>query len=1117
MLPTPTTQYLTLTMDQLFGVPTHTLAVAAVSALGAVLFVLALMAWRRPLLVRLGLRAVPRRRLRTVLIILGLTTSTAVIATAIGTGETMAATVRALVAGGIGPVDIVISSGSRGQQTPSINNPQSVLAGGDLAAGEYFAIARFDTLAATAGLDGVAAFEPAIQSQATAVSPASGRARTGVNVIALRPGAAVFDGFTDGAGKATRLSDLQPGEVLVNAAGGLMLGLGADQEVVLRLVGEQDVSRRVRAVVRDGGLAGVQPAVILPLADMQEILGRPGQINQMLVAQQPGGDAERRSREITGRLRLALADREVLARAARGLASESGQGQLRALEARVRPEAQKAIERLREISRQGEPSAELAYYLADPLLTTDYRWVASAVAGDPSLHWRDVMDSLAPLQVLEVKQRAIAAANEYGSAVTTVFLILGLFSIAASLLLVFLIFVMLAAERRVEMGLTRAVGAQRHHLVAAFAVEGLVYDLAASVLGLALGVGIGAVIIRLLQRVFDRYDVTLRGEMSGGSMLLSFSIGALVTFATVLLAAWRVSRVNIIAAIHGLPEPESRRRRSWNGRGAAVRGISVTAVRTLVLRGPLLAVAGVVLVATADGAGPQLAAGGALLVLAAGLLAASALTTIGVPRPLVNRVLATVVGPVVALLFAVLPSRPFTVRSDEVVRSGTAGFVLAGVAMALALVWAAGANLDVLLAPVRWIARPFGSLAPATRLAVAYPLTHPFRTGLTAAMFALVFLTMVAATTLLRSTEVAYVKRDGAAGFDIRAQFSRPPADFGGALASSPAVRPDDFTTIGAQSISSAEALWPDDRVAVWRPIELRAADADLLGGSSGELLARARGYASDEAVWRAVRDVGGGAIVSRRDVDGLPGIRTALGQDGSGGARFDPATVWVRDPRGGAARKLSIIGVATDNSILPRGLLTSQQTLSDTPAGQQPPAEYFLRTRENISLPTAATGITLTFPDSGVRTRVLGDEARTGHAVRSLLDTLIRGFLGMGLASGIAALGVVGMRSVAERRQQIGMLRALGLSRRAVQTTFLIEGSVVAILGITMGGVVGLVLARNVVAFMARDFTQLRLIVPWWQVFAIAGAAYAAALVSALAVAWQAGRVSPAEALRYE
>jgi putative ABC transport system permease protein len=479
--------------------------------------------------------------------------------------------------------------------------------------------------------------------------------------------------------------------------------------------------------------------------------------------------------------------------------------------------------------------------------------------------------------------------------------------------------------------------------------------------------------------------------------------------------------------------------------------------------------------------------------------------------------MATVVGPVVAYMFAISPSRPFTVHSEEVIRSGTAGFVLAGVVMALSLVWAAGANLDVLLAPLRWLARPFGSLAPATRLAVAYPLTHPFRTGLTAAMFALVFLTMVSATTLLRSTEVAYVKRDGGAGFDIRAQFSSPPTDFAAALSGSDAVRRDDFTAIGAQSTSAIEVLWPSEQIALWRPMDLRAADGALLSASSGELIARATGYTSDAAVWRTL---GGGApvaILSRRDADSLPDLRAALTRGGATEGKFPPPSVWVRDPRGGASRKLTVIGVAADSSILPRGLLTSQATLTGIPAGEQSPSEFFLKARADVALRTAATGIPLTFPNSGVRTRILGDEARTGHAVRGLLDSLIRGFLGMGFASGIAALGVIGMRSVAERRQQIGMLRALGLSRRAVQTTFLLEGSVVAVLGITVGAVVGLVLARNVVAFLARDFTQLTLIVPWWQVLTLAGAAYSAALISALAVAWQAGRVAPAEALRYE
>ncbi|MGH2589130.1 MAG: ABC transporter permease, partial [Dehalococcoidia bacterium] len=808
-------------------------------------------------------------------------------------------------------------------------------------------------------------------------------------------------------------------------------------------------------------------------------------------------------------------------RIARSLATDGGQSQLRALEARVRPDDRPRIAALRDAAEDGRPTPELAYYLADPALTTQYRRVLKALAGDPSLRGNELIQRVAPLTVIDVKQRAIEAANEYGSAVTTVFLILGLFSIAASLLLVFLIFVMLAAERRTEMGLTRAVGAQRRHLVAAFAVEGLVYDLLAALIGLILGVGIGALVLHLIQNVLNRFDVTIQGRMSGGSILLSFCVGALVTFATVLLAAWRVSRVNVIAAVHGLPEPERVPRLRLNG-GLLLRVLPIM----------LCAAAGIVLIAAAPALseaagggfgttngparGALIAGGASLLVLAVALALRAVLLTLGARAATVDRLIATTAGPLIALFFALSPEAPRWVRSESVVRTATAAFVVAGVAMALALVWAAGRNLDLLLAPVRVLAGPFGALAPAIRMAVAYPLTHPFRTGLTAAMFALVFLTMVAATTLLRSTEAAYVGEDGGAGFDVRAHFTTPPADFQAALAESAAVRPEDFTAVGGLALNQMESLWPAERTASWRPIELRVADAGLLGTSRGEMIARATGYTSDEAIWRALLNEPGLAITSRNEMESLPSVQAAM-EAGDAAIRFEPATVWVRDPRGGAAKKLTVIGVTADGSIVPAGLATSMGTMTGTPAEQQPQNEFFLRVAENVSYRSAATGVGLTFPENGVRARVLGDEERTAQAVRSLLDTLIRGFLGMGLAAGIAALGVVGMRSVAERRQQIGMLRALGFSRRMVQASFLIEGSVVAILGITVGGVVGLVLARNVVTFLGRDFRDLRLIIPWLQIGAIAAAAYAAALISGLIVAWQAGRVSPAEALRYE
>jgi ABC-type antimicrobial peptide transport system permease subunit len=49
-------------------------------------------------------------------------------------------------------------------------------------------------------------------------------------------------------------------------------------------------------------------------------------------------------------------------------------------------------------------------------------------------------------------------------------------------------------------------------------------------------------------------------------------------------------------------------------------------------------------------------------------------------------------------------------------------------------------------------------------------------------------------------------------------------------------------------------------------------------------------------------------------------------------------------------------------------------------------------------------------------------------------INRLIQGFMGLGLIVGVAALGVISARAVVERRQQIGVLRAIGFRRGMVQ-----------------------------------------------------------------------------------
>lgn len=134
------------------------------------------------------------------------------------------------------------------------------------------------------------------------------------------------------------------------------------------------------------------------------------------------------------------------------------------------------------------------------------------------------------------------------------------FSIAVGVLLIFLIFVMLAAERRAEMGMSRAVGLKRRHLTQMFLFEGTAYTLAASVIGVALGVLVGMLMIRVISGIFTGFykGLDLQYHVEWTSLVISFCLGILLTFIVVAFSAYRVSRLNIVAAIRDLDESEHR-------------------------------------------------------------------------------------------------------------------------------------------------------------------------------------------------------------------------------------------------------------------------------------------------------------------------------------------------------------------------------------------------------------------------------------------------------------------------------------------------------------------------------------------------------------------------------
>src|SRR5205085_1809252 len=106
-------------------------------------------------------------------------------------------------------------------------------------------------------------------------------------------------------------------------------------------------------------------------------------------------------------------------------------------------------------------------------------------------------------QVIGVKRLVLDQAEAAGKGFTQMFTTMGSFGVVAGLLLLVQLFVMLAAERKPELGMARAVGMRRSWLVGAFATEGWMYALAATVLGSVAGIGLGWVLVALSQQIFN--------------------------------------------------------------------------------------------------------------------------------------------------------------------------------------------------------------------------------------------------------------------------------------------------------------------------------------------------------------------------------------------------------------------------------------------------------------------------------------------------------------------------------------------------------------------------------------------------------------------------------------
>jgi putative ABC transport system permease protein len=114
-----------------------------------------------------------------------------------------------------------------------------------------------------------------------------------------------------------------------------------------------------------------------------------------------------------------------------------------------------------------------------------------------------------------------------------------------------------------------------------------------------------------------------------------------------------------------------------------------------------------------------------------------------------------------------------------------------------------------------------------------------------------------------------------------------------------------------------------------------------------------------------------------------------------------------------------------------------------------------------------------------------------------------------------VSLFGIVNtlVLTVFERTREIGMLRAIGMTRRQVRRMIRHESVITALIGASIGIVLGIVLAALLIARV--DFIDFTM--PWTQVIIFTVAAIIVGILAAIFPARRAAKLNPLEALHYE
>jgi putative ABC transport system permease protein len=681
-----------------------------------------------------------------------------------------------------------------------------------------------------------------------------------------------------------------------------------------------------------------------------------------------------------------------------------------------------------------------------------------------------------------VKQNMLAAADARGAQFLNFLLALGTFSIITSAMLIVTVFVTLSEQRRSELGLARALGMKRRHVILLFLFEGVTCALLAVAMGSVLGIGIGAGLINTLNAA------TIAASPAGASLVLhydltdlvtAFLIGLLVTISTIAFASYRISRLNIVRAIRNVENSERAPRLPRGAPtfgvgllvfGFAAYGVSPQSLAAHILA-PTLIIFGFALVALRVMKRQQILtlAGAALVLYNAGVI----LSTSGFSN------FAATVGFTVSCLLLVL-------GAVLVVLANTTSFVKL---------------FSMLLTKLK-------ASQALIRPSSAYCLQKKETLGTTVTILTLVIFLMIVALVTAAVYQPDISKQTG--GYDIRATSSTPLSN---------------LTTLEVQSPASEPPAKP---VALLNASDIDFYDGLFVANATGTSINGQALYQQGPETNVYGVDTNFSEHAQYNFEDTLAGLNSSETWNllnnpnyvvvdssylyGSNGTQIKAGDAISFNVGNGTARFL-VAGVLDEFYL--HGIFMSKQQMQHYFPEVKGDTLFLIKSASGMKPIDLSYDLKKGYKTAGINAFLISDEVSQMTTQSQQLFQLTSTYLGLGLIVGIASVGVVTVRSTLERRQEIGIMRAIGFNRSLIVKSLLFEATfattLAAALGLSTGLVVSYAIYINLNQTVKVPFT-----IPVVQVVLVLLIVYLAIAICTAIPARNVSRTLPAEAIRY-